>query len=208
MDSGNTARTSARKRGEGSHHRRGNQRRRRRVDARRRGKPARSSGRCAARTSLSEESSRSTGWREVRDFLGRPVVARGRSRPRPVFPADGAGTLRVFPEMRVVGPVRLRGLRIINDLQMAPLTLPGMGVGKNTFLYTDQSPGDASRVRLTHQWVERSASGRRRRHNDRSSRPTEARPTGPISPSSGPPPSIPMATRSPTTISSYPTRPI
>jgi hypothetical protein len=52
---------------------------------------------------------------------------------------------------------RLRKLRIVNDLQMAPLTLPGMGIGKNTFTYTDQSTG-ARKVRLTHEWVERSAS--------------------------------------------------
>jgi hypothetical protein len=52
---------------------------------------------------------------------------------------------------------RLRRLKIVNDLQMAPLSLPGMGVGSNTFTYTDQTPGDR-RVRITHQWVERSAS--------------------------------------------------
>ncbi len=55
------------------------------------------------------------------------------------------------------GSARLRKLRIINDLQMAPLTLPGMVIGKNTFTYTDQSPGERQ-VRLTHHWVERSAS--------------------------------------------------
>ena len=37
------------------------------------------------------------------------------------------------------GQARLRKLRIVNDLQMAPLTLPGMGVGANTFTYIDQS---------------------------------------------------------------------
>ena len=52
---------------------------------------------------------------------------------------------------------RLRTLRISNDLQMAPLTLPGMGTGENTFTYTDQSTGER-KLRLTHRWVERSAS--------------------------------------------------
>ena len=52
---------------------------------------------------------------------------------------------------------RLRRLRIVNLLQMAPLTLPGMGVGKNTFTYADQSNGER-KVRITHRWVERSAS--------------------------------------------------
>jgi hypothetical protein len=51
----------------------------------------------------------------------------------------------------------LKKLAIINDLQMAPLSLPAMGVGENTFTYTDESA--ASRhVRVTHNWVERSTS--------------------------------------------------
>ena len=40
---------------------------------------------------------------------------------------------------------------------MAPLTLPGMVVGPNTFTYSDQSSGER-KVRITHEWVERSAS--------------------------------------------------
>jgi hypothetical protein len=50
----------------------------------------------------------------------------------------------------------LKSLAISNDLQMAPLALPEMGVGKNAFVYTDASP--SRRVRITHEWVERSAS--------------------------------------------------
>ena len=49
---------------------------------------------------------------------------------------------------------------MINDLQMALLALPEMTVGKNTFTYTDQSPGER-KVRITHEWVERSTSNRR-----------------------------------------------
>ena len=52
---------------------------------------------------------------------------------------------------------RLKGLAIINDLQMAPLVLPGMVVGENAFVYTDETKGARS-VRITHEWVERSAS--------------------------------------------------
>ncbi len=52
---------------------------------------------------------------------------------------------------------RLQGLRIVNDVQMAPLALPAMTVGDNHFVYTDQSPG-GRKVRITHDWVERSAS--------------------------------------------------
>ena len=52
---------------------------------------------------------------------------------------------------------RLRNLAIINDLQMAPLTLPEMAVGENHFTYTDETSGPR-KVRITHEWVERSAS--------------------------------------------------
>jgi hypothetical protein len=55
---------------------------------------------------------------------------------------------------------------------MAPLTLPGMGVGRNEFTYTDETAGPR-RVRITHRWVERSAS-----------RPPEA-PAAPIFPPDG-----------------------
>ena len=54
------------------------------------------------------------------------------------------------------GDARLKRLSIVNDLQMAPLTLPGMSVGTNSFTYTDQSA--ERKVRITHEWVERSAS--------------------------------------------------
>ncbi len=55
------------------------------------------------------------------------------------------------------GPARLRHLAIVNDLQMAPLALPEMVVGENTFTYSDQSTGERQ-VKITHQWVERSTS--------------------------------------------------
>jgi hypothetical protein len=55
------------------------------------------------------------------------------------------------------GQARLRRLAIINDLQMAPMALPEMAVGENAFIYSDQSTGDR-KVRIIHQWVERSAS--------------------------------------------------
>lgn len=52
---------------------------------------------------------------------------------------------------------RLQRLAIVNDLQMAPLTLPAMSVGENKFVYTDESPAGRA-VRITHHWVERSSS--------------------------------------------------
>jgi hypothetical protein len=57
---------------------------------------------------------------------------------------------------RLSGAARLKRLAMINDLQMALLALPEMVVGKNTFTYTDQSPGERQ-VQITHEWVERSA---------------------------------------------------
>jgi hypothetical protein len=46
---------------------------------------------------------------------------------------------------------------IINDLQMAPMALPELVVGANTLTYSDQSTAER-KVRITHEWVERSAS--------------------------------------------------
>jgi hypothetical protein len=50
----------------------------------------------------------------------------------------------------------LKQLGIVNDLEMSIGALPGMVVGKNDFAYTDESTGDR-KVRITHDWVERSA---------------------------------------------------
>jgi D-amino peptidase len=55
------------------------------------------------------------------------------------------------------GAARLRRLAVVNDIQMAPLALPEMVVGENRFTYSDQTAGER-RVRITHDWVERSAS--------------------------------------------------
>ena len=73
---------------------------------------------------------------------------------------------------QLAGDARLRRLGIVNDVQMAPLALPEMTVGGNAFVYTDESPGER-KVRITHEWVERSAS-----------RPPEA-PPGAIRPADG-----------------------
>ncbi len=74
-----------------------------------------------------------------------------------LFPANGPARYRYLLKCELSGDARLRRLGILNDLQMAPLTLPGMGVGANAFTYTDETPG-RRRVRITHEWVERSAS--------------------------------------------------
>jgi hypothetical protein len=73
------------------------------------------------------------------------------------FQPSGPARYVYYLRCQLTGQAQLRALRIVNDLQMAPLALPGMGVGTNTFLYSDQSPGER-KVRLTHHWVERSLS--------------------------------------------------
>jgi hypothetical protein len=88
------------------------------------------------------------------------------------FPARGPARYVYYLRCRLSGAARLRKLRIVNDLQMAPLILPGMVVGSNSFTYTDESPS-SRKVRITHGWVERSTS-----------RPPAA-PRGPIFPSRG-----------------------
>ena len=109
-------------------------------------------------------------------FVGGRIEAQG-SGPRRFFVStDGGKTWQPAGNnmnnfFSVVGPARyqyqlkcqleagarLRKLAIINDLQMAPLTLPEMVVGENVFTYTDESDGPR-KVRITHDWVEQSAS--------------------------------------------------
>ena len=69
----------------------------------------------------------STGPAEVRDLAGWADMGRDWPRSRQVFWAIEAVALCLSPEMPVVRTSRLRNLRIVNDLQMAPLTLPRDG---------------------------------------------------------------------------------
>jgi hypothetical protein len=72
------------------------------------------------------------------------------------FPPNGPARYRYFLKCELAESAELTRLGIVNDLQMAPLTLPGMGVGTNEFTYTDETP-TTRRVEITHRWVERSA---------------------------------------------------
>jgi hypothetical protein len=74
-----------------------------------------------------------------------------------LFPVAGPARYEYRLRCELPEGARLRRLAVVNDLQMAPLALPGMVIGENRFTYTDQSPGPR-RVRLTHEWVERSLS--------------------------------------------------
>ncbi len=73
-----------------------------------------------------------------------------------LFPREGPARYRYQLKCELSGDARLERLAIRNDVQMAPLALPGMVVGENRLVYTDESPGER-KIRVTHEWVERSA---------------------------------------------------
>src|ERR1043166_23117 len=75
----------------------------------------------------------------------------------PFFPPTGPARYAWFLRCRLAGAAVLRRLAIVNDLQMAPLSLPEMAIGENRFTYSDESTGQRH-LRVTHEWVERSAS--------------------------------------------------
>jgi acetyl esterase/lipase len=86
-----------------------------------------------------------TSWQEVGEDLDA------------LFPTKGPARYEYRLRCELPEGARLKRLAIINDLQMAPLALPGMAVGENRFSYSDQTTG-SRRVRITHDWVERSVS--------------------------------------------------
>jgi hypothetical protein len=92
-------------------------------------------------------------WRPVQSL---PSTGSGDNLDK-FFPIVGPACYEYQFKCQLEGTARLRRLVISNDVQMAPLALPEMVVGENTFTYSDQSAGDR-KVRITHQWVERSAS--------------------------------------------------
>jgi hypothetical protein len=73
------------------------------------------------------------------------------------FPPDGPARYEYRLRCELGAGARLKRLGIVNDIQMAPLALPAMSAGENQFVYTDQSPR-GRKVRITHDWIERSAS--------------------------------------------------
>jgi hypothetical protein len=84
-------------------------------------------------------------WQAVKDNLDK------------FFPIVGPARYEYRLKCELEGAARLRRLAIASDVQMAPLAMPEMVVGENTFTYSDQSAG-GRKVRITHAWVERSAS--------------------------------------------------
>jgi len=91
-------------------------------------------------------------WQSVKDNLDK------------FFSTVGPPRYEYKLKCQLEGASRLRRLAIINDVQMAPMALPEMVVGENAFTYSDESRGvgrignPSHRVRITHKWVERSAS--------------------------------------------------
>jgi hypothetical protein len=73
----------------------------------------------------------------------------------PLFPSRGPARYQYHLKCELPTGATLEKLAVLNDLQMAPLALPGLRLGENLVTYTDQSPGER-RVRITHDWVERS----------------------------------------------------
>jgi len=73
----------------------------------------------------------------------------------PFFPVTGPARYEYRLRCELPPGARLDRLVILNDVQMAPLALPGMTIGENRFVYADRSPG-GRRVRITHEWAERS----------------------------------------------------
>ena len=74
-----------------------------------------------------------------------------------LFLSDLAPRYQYQLRCRLEGAAKLQSLRIVNDLQMAALGMPSMKIGANEFVYTDQTTGPR-KVKITHDWVERSAS--------------------------------------------------
>ena len=52
-----------------------------------------------------------------------------------------------------VPAVALKGIYLRSTLEMAPLAMPGVALGTNQFLFSDDNPGE-SKVRITHVWNE------------------------------------------------------
>ena len=71
-----------------------------------------------------------------------------------LFPSNGPARYEYRLRCELAPGAHLKSLRIVNDIQMAPLALPSVADGTNNFVYSDQSPGEKL-VRITHDWAER-----------------------------------------------------
>jgi hypothetical protein len=76
------------------------------------------------------------------------------------FPNQAAACYRYFLKIELAAQKRpmdvgLDSIRLENDLQMAPLSLPALELGNNTITYTDET-SQSHAARITFQWVESS----------------------------------------------------
>ena len=149
---------------EGRDHDREHRQRPGRASAPKKARRARSSGRCGAPTTSSAGRFEVEGNGAVLEVSedGKKWVSTGKDatgKGVEYYFFSNWGSQRFHYQLRcqLSGDARLKRLAAINDLQMALLALPEMVVGKNAFTYTDQSPGER-KVRITHEWVERSTS--------------------------------------------------
>jgi hypothetical protein len=72
------------------------------------------------------------------------------------FPSNGTSYYTYYLRCQLTGAAYLTSIDIKNDIQMAPLALPGLKIGTNNLTYTDQNTSGRN-VRITTNWVERSA---------------------------------------------------
>lgn len=75
----------------------------------------------------------------------------------PFFPQTGAARYQYILRFTLSSPsdkpqVALKGFELHSTLEMAPLAMPGVVLGENHFIFTDQSP--TAKVRITHVWKE------------------------------------------------------
>ncbi|MES2223125.1 MAG: Ig domain-containing protein [Acidobacteriota bacterium] len=75
----------------------------------------------------------------------------------PFFPQTGPARYEYILRFELSSPsdkpeVALKGFELHSTLEMAPLAMPGVVLGENHFVFTDQSP--AAKVRITHVWKE------------------------------------------------------
>ena len=74
------------------------------------------------------------------------------------FPPEGEARYGYDARVSIQGEgAEILALTLESDLQMAPLSLPGVGLGGNEMIYVDESKGQRH-IRITHAWQECSAS--------------------------------------------------
>jgi hypothetical protein len=72
-----------------------------------------------------------------------------------MFPQYGPPRYHYYLRCQLPGSASLEHLSIFNTIQIAPLSLPGVHVGPNDFVYTDETTAER-KVKITHEWVETS----------------------------------------------------